>query len=154
MRRNQMSAVTGTIEARWTFKPRHNGRKRNDGRALVRGISSRATSLGSRASWLWRSSSTAPSGVGRCGTTRRSPRWLSDPGPHHADHEPPQPDARHQGGDPVPVQDRKGPRPDPRAGPPPHRRRPPLEPAAQDLEGASRGTDAQTAGCMIIRLTI
>jgi len=31
MRRNQTSAVTGTIEVRWTFKPRHNGRKRKDG---------------------------------------------------------------------------------------------------------------------------
>ena len=31
MRRNQTSAVTGTIEVRWTFKPRHNGRKRTDG---------------------------------------------------------------------------------------------------------------------------
>ncbi|HOM99689.1 MAG TPA: hypothetical protein PLM33_05475 [Acidobacteriota bacterium] len=31
MRRNQTSAVTGTIEVRWTFKPRHNGRKRTEG---------------------------------------------------------------------------------------------------------------------------
>lgn len=31
MRRNQTSAVTGTIKVRWTFKPRHNGRKRTDG---------------------------------------------------------------------------------------------------------------------------
>ena len=31
MRRNQTSAVTGTIKVRWTFKPRHNGRKRTEG---------------------------------------------------------------------------------------------------------------------------
>lgn len=31
MRRNQTSAVTGTIKVQWTFKPRHNGRKRTDG---------------------------------------------------------------------------------------------------------------------------
>ncbi len=31
MRRNQTSAVTGTIKVRWTFKPRHNGRKCTDG---------------------------------------------------------------------------------------------------------------------------
>jgi len=34
MRRNQTSAVTGTIEVRWTFKPRHNGRKRTGGSGI------------------------------------------------------------------------------------------------------------------------
>jgi len=39
MRRNQTSAVTGTIKVRWTFKPRHNGRKRTDGPGIgPRGI--------------------------------------------------------------------------------------------------------------------
>jgi len=31
MTSNQASTVTGTIKVRWTFKPRHNGRKRKDG---------------------------------------------------------------------------------------------------------------------------
>ena len=34
MRRNQTSAVTGPTEVRGTFKPRHNGRKRNHGPAI------------------------------------------------------------------------------------------------------------------------
>ena len=31
MTSNRSSTVTGTIKVRWTFKPRHNGRKRKDG---------------------------------------------------------------------------------------------------------------------------
>jgi len=118
----EVAPGSGGIEVTWTFRPRNNGRKIKD----------------------------APSGKTsdvEPGNVPRVSRLMAlaikfDGGPHHADHEPPQPGARHPGGDPVPAQDREGPRPDLRAGRPTHRRRPPLEPPAQDVEGASQGTDA------------
>ena len=114
----EVAPGSGGIEVTLLFRPRNNGRKSKDApssktRNVEPGNVPRVSGPMALAIKF-----------GGAGLRRPHPAGLRDPALYHPDHEPSQPGARHPGGDPVPAQDREGPRPDPRAGRPTHRRCP------------------------------